>query len=325
MDFASTTPNGHLAFRFLTEEWPERARMAAIQDIYARAICRFEFEPCPDSPLFGEAQLRTMPGLGLADVRSSRATVTRHSQHMAADELLFTVWLEGAVRCTHRGREIELKPGDAMLTLGAERGAMDFMPSRLMVLRLPVSDIAMRVPDLEDRAARLIPRDNDALRLLVGYAGVLREADGASPDARRLAVTHLHDLVAHCLGAASDASPGAGAGVRAARLRAIKADIAENIVSADLSVTSVAARHRLPLRYVQRLFEDEGTSFTGYVLEQRLARAHRMLVNPQLARLKISTVAMESGFNGISHFNEAFRRRYGASPSDIRAQGRRDR
>lgn len=321
MDYATTAPNGHLAFRFLTEEWPERERMAAIQDIYARAICRFEFEPCPDSPLFGEAQLRTMPGLGLADVRSSRATVTRGSGHMAADELLFTIWLEGVVRSTHRGREIELGPGDAMLTLGAERGAMAFMPSRLMVLRLPIGEIAARVPDLEDRAARLIPRDNEALKLLAGYAGVLRDA-GLTPAARRLAVSHVNDLVSLSLGAASDPEQSAANGVRVARLRAIKADIAENVVSADLSIAAVASRHRLPLRYVQRLFEDEGTSFTAYVLEQRLARAHRMLVNPQLARLKISTVAMESGFGGISYFNEAFRRRYGASPSDIRAQAR---
>lgn len=58
-----------------------------------------------------------------------------------------------------------------------------------MVLRLPIRDMAARVPDLEDRAARLIPRGNEALKLLAGYARVLRETDDA--DARRLAVAHV--------------------------------------------------------------------------------------------------------------------------------------
>src|SRR6185436_8039471 len=96
MDHATASPSGELAFRFLTDEWPERDRMAAIQDIYARAICRFEFEPSPDSPVFGEAKLRAMPGLGLADVTTSQAHTRRTPQHTDKDEFLFTVWLSGA-------------------------------------------------------------------------------------------------------------------------------------------------------------------------------------------------------------------------------------
>jgi AraC-like DNA-binding protein len=85
----------------------------------------------------------------------------------------------------------------------------------------------------------------------------------------------------------------------------------------------VAARHRLPVRYLQRLLEEDGTSFTAYVLEQRLTRARRTLINPRLAHLKVSAVAMDAGFCNLSYFNQTFRRRFGASPSDIRAQARR--
>jgi AraC-like DNA-binding protein len=38
----------------------------------------------------------------------------------------------------------------------------------------------------------------------------------------------------------------------------------------------------------------------------------------------ISTIAIESGFGGLSYFNHVFRRRYGATPSDIRATARKD-
>ena len=67
------------------------------------------------------------------------------------------------------------------------------------------------------------------------------------------------------------------------------------------------------------LLEDEATSFTAFVLEQRLARAHRMIREPR-GLDRISTVAFASGFGDLSYFNRAFRRRFGMTPSDLRAQ-----
>jgi AraC-like DNA-binding protein len=48
-----------------------------------------------------------------------------------------------------------------------------------------------------------------------------------------------------------------------------------------------------------------------------------MLSNTQLAERTISVIAYEAGFGDLSHFNRAFRRRYGETPSDIRAGSRR--
>ena len=59
-----------------------------------------------------------------------------------------------------------------------------------------------------------------------------------------------------------------------------------------------------------------------FLLDQRLSRAHRMLSNPVLAERTISTIAYEAGFGDLSHFNRAFLRRYGATPSDVRARSR---
>jgi AraC-like DNA-binding protein len=112
-------------------------------------------------------------------------------------------------------------------------------------------------------------------------------------------------------------------GVRAARLQAIKADVRANLERGDLSVATAAAWHRLPVRYVQRLFEAEGVTFTEFVLAERLARAYRLLMDRRNANLKISALAISAGFGSLSYFNEAFRRRFGMSPSDARAQVRR--
>jgi hypothetical protein len=48
----------------------------------------------------------------------------------------------------------------------------------------------------------------------------------------------------------------------AARLREIKSDIATNLSRDDLSVVGIALRQGVTPRYVQLLFENEGTTFT---------------------------------------------------------------
>jgi AraC-like DNA-binding protein len=195
-----------------------------------------------------------------------------------------------------------------------------------LTLRVPMRAIAPAVSGLDTALCRRISADNPALRLLTRYVSVAEETDTfSSQELQQRAVTHIHDLIALTIGATRDGVEIARKrGAAAARLRAIKADITENISCEDLSVAIVAARHRLQVRYVQRLFEAEGTSFTQFVLEQRLTRARQILLNPRLVHFKMSMVAIEAGFSNISYFYETFRRRFGAAPSDVRAQARRD-
>jgi transcriptional regulator GlxA family with amidase domain len=140
---------------------------------------------------------------------------------------------------------------------------------------------------------------------------------------QRLVTSHVHDLVALALGARRDAAQAAAArGGQAARLRAIKADIEENLAQPDLSAATIAARHRVPLRYLQRLFEADGASCTDYVLKRRLARAHQLL--RESFDQPISAIAFASGFGHLSRFNRAFRSRFGQTPSDVRVQAQHD-
>jgi AraC-like DNA-binding protein len=85
-------------------------------------------------------------------------------------------------------------------------------------------------------------------------------------------------------------------GVRAARLHAIKTDILNGLSRQDLSLAGLAARHGVTTRYVQMLFESEGTTFSRFLLDRRLSRAHRMLSDPRLAERTISAIAYEAGF-----------------------------
>jgi transcriptional regulator GlxA family with amidase domain len=141
----------------------------------------------------------------------------------------------------------------------------------------------------------------------------------SNPELAWMAATHLRDLFALVVGASRDAGFVAeGRGLRAARLQAIKRLVTDRLGDGGLSVGAVAARHRVSPRYVQRLFEGEGTTFTEYVLEQRLARVRAMLDDPRYAGWTVTAIALAAGFGDLSHFNRCFRRCYGASPTELR-------
>jgi AraC-like DNA-binding protein len=111
-------------------------------------------------------------------------------------------------------------------------------------------------------------------------------------------------------------------GLPAGRLTAIKADIASHLGEHELTVNAVAARQGVSPRYVQMLFAAEGTTFSRFVLGRRLACAHHLLTDPRCAAWTITAIALEAGFGDLSTFNHAFRRAYGASPSEVRAAAR---
>jgi transcriptional regulator GlxA family with amidase domain len=174
-----------------------------------------------------------------------------------------------------------------------------------------------------DAYMRRIASDNQALRLLRSYVSLAWE-HGAGPELQHLMTTHIRDLVAVMAGATRDAEEAAAVdgGVRAARLQAIKQDIVLHLERPDLSVAALAERHGCTPRLVQRLFEEAGSTFTEYVLAERLGRAHRLLADPRRRNDKISAVAFDCGFGDVSYFNRMFRRRFGAAPSEVRGHAR---
>ncbi len=245
-------------------------------------MCRLEFEPLSEGPLDVEASMLALPGLSIGRCSSpmtARWSRTSELVKDGDDTFSLIMPLAGAVMRSQRGQDLEAKPGQAVGVLHAEPGGIQFRQLDDMAVMVPRSILAPLVPDLEQAATRLVTSTNDALRLFFLRLYLLAWQDNfdvTDAAVRRLAVNHVHDLVALALGATGDAAAAANErGVRAARLRAVKADIASNLTSRDLSVATVARRQHVTPRYVHMLFESEGTTFSQFVLGERLACARR--------------------------------------------------
>ncbi|MFX5558838.1 helix-turn-helix transcriptional regulator, partial [Acinetobacter baumannii] len=87
----------------------------------------------------------------------------------------------------------------------------------------------------------------------------------------------------------------------------------------------IAAAHHISVRYLQRLFETEGTTVTTWIRQRRLERIRRDLADPRIDR-STSAVAARWGLADASHFSKLFKAAYGMTPRQYRlAASRPDR
>lgn len=83
-----------------------------------------------------------------------------------------------------------------------------------------------------------------------------------------------------------------------------------------LSLEGVSKEVHCNSFYLCKLFKKvTGTSFTEYINHLRLGKAKKLLMNQDM---RISEVALEAGFQSITHFNRVFRKYLGCSPSSFR-------
>jgi AraC-like DNA-binding protein len=309
---------------FSTDALPERDRIAVWREVFGRHVIRLQVEALAEVDFFQRSLVRRLPGLSLMTTVSSgfRAERTRPLMVDGNDDIILTINTEGIAQTCQLGRDATIRPGDGVLLSSAYPGMIHYpIGAKRISLALKRGEVAASLAnDPEVALGRRLARETEALRLLTTYVTALDDCVLSSPALRHAFVTHVHDLVSLVLGATRDGTEIAqNRGLRAARLSAIKADIADGIGDRGLSVTEIARRHRVTPRYIQMLFEAEGTTFSEYVIKQRLTRAYRMLVDQRFADRTISAVAFEVGFGNLSYFNRVFRRRYGGAPSDVRA------
>jgi len=305
-----------------TASVPPRERLAMWREVFGEAMARLDIEASGDAPFHAEGTLSVLPGAACASVFASAFRITRTRRLIAADpvEKLYLITADAPIEVVQGGREHILAAGDAIFLRGGD-------VSRIRSLRRNrFTNVAVAIEDLravhaapEDLAMRVISRRSDLLGLLHGYVDMLRLRGGAAQgSAAPLAAGHIRDLIGALAADGDGESSHARPGAKAARLQAIKADIATHLCDPRLDIDGTAQRAGISSRYIRRLFQDEGSSFSAYVLRQRLDRAHVLLTHPGPVSRTIAATAYACGFGDLSYFNRTFRRRFGMTPSDLR-------
>ena len=308
---------------FSTNCIPEKDRIAFWREHYGHVMLRVDLEPARDAAFEARIASLALPGLQLMEASSSPAKISRRGRYLADgnDDIVVAVNQAGSVNIASGGRQQGLREGEAIVLSGGEAASFHRTSmGRSFTLRVPRAIFEHTVVSLDDALMRPIPADRGALRLLVDYAGWLLNA-GSSIDQqlRNVSVRHVQDLLALAVGPSADfADTARTRGLRAARLKLAKSYLVAHSHRRNISVGTLAASLNVTPRYVQRLFEADGTTFSEFLIGQRLARAHRLLCEPSASQAAISTIAYDVGFGDLSYFNRRFRQQYGLTPREVR-------
>lgn len=297
---------------------PERHRDECLREFHGRIRMRMRIDPHPGHALRYDVRTLMLPDMTCAVASASPVGWARTSELLADgnDDIMIS-WNRGGYHLALPGKgDYQTRPGHAVLLSLDRRLAATTNDSRwALVLQVKRSLLAPLVGNIDDLEPDIIGRAQPAHGLLFQYLRALTHARTPSALAP-MASRHIVDLLAAALGAGYGDAPTPG--VRAARLAAIKHHIMANLADPALSAEQVARKFAISARYVRQLFAEQGTSFSDYVTDRRLAHIHGCLSDPRQVLRPIGDIAFEAGFIEPSTFYRQFRRRYRMTPSDVR-------
>ncbi len=129
---------------------------------------------------------------------------------------------------------------------------------------------------------------------------------------------HFVDLLALALNQTPEQCEASQGGVRAALVAAIEREIEARYLDHEFNPPSAAASLRITSRYLHKVLEITGMSFSERVMQRRLQHAQALLSAPPSVLRGILGVALDSGFRNAEHFSQRFRAAFGVTPRDFR-------
>jgi AraC-like DNA-binding protein len=310
-------------YRHSTENVPEGNRLGFLHDFIARHIGGRRYS-VPDRNRFrvDSASMPLTAGLTLARVSSTpmRGVRTRDLLQDNRDDYLLVIHNDEYEISIDGKASVKVCKGDAVLL--NEGNCSDFCyprPNSAEMIWLSRRMLTERAPRIDSRASYLMPRMACDMPLLAHYARLTRRHPPASVQAGDMAARHLYDLMAAAL---HDFVRGGTecneVSKAAARLQLVQRDVLENLADPELRIDAIARRQGVTPRYIQRLFESEGTTFTEFVRNSRLDCAWRRLKEAHAGPVSVTALAYACGFSDLSTFSRAFRERFKATPSEVR-------
>ena len=260
---------------------------------------------------------KALPDLGITRWHRSPMSL-KHLPNLATNDNLVLAFADAPIFGWHGQHAFSTTPDTGVLMACGENGERESHCKTSINLSFDRARLRSLAPNAEDWIGRVIP-NTGAMTLLKNYLNLLAHPDRIEPELGKAISDHLYDLMALALGASNEACHNAmQRGARAARLHAIKADIASRLQDAALSAASLCARHQISERYLRSLFAADGTTLTNYIANSRITLAYNLLTDPAHLHRTISDIAYAVGFGDLSYFNRLFRRRYGVTPRQVR-------
>jgi acetamidase/formamidase/AraC-like DNA-binding protein len=313
---------------FSTESYAQDQRGPAWQARLLDARLHFR-SPSDTQPLHGTLLThRTPGGIELSVISSTPQTVSARAGGERG--FLLIMLLDGQAELAGTGTlgGETLGAGDIACIPGSQSADLIARtPFRLISVHVRHATIAPRLGAAPPSHACKLPER--VARLFGGLLGAMALQLETMTEADPHALEPVESVILECLASALTAvKPQAAPHLSTSRtivFTRICHRIQARLAEPNLSLSVIANDEHVSERYLRKLFEDAGQSFSSYLRNSRLQRCHADLQNPAYDQLSVSDICYRWGFNDPSYFSQAFRERFGVSPKASRDQALRTR
>jgi AraC family transcriptional regulator, positive regulator of tynA and feaB len=262
---------------------------------------------------------RGFAALRVAEFNSTSHEIVRSPQHTARfpeDNYLISLQRRGQSRITQHGDPFPLDPGEIGIVDGQTPFRIAFpAPVSRIIAVIPRRTLDTRAPWLRKMPLRKIA--SGSLYADLARRHLLQLASG-HPSLQESEASLLTENLCNLLALASARDIPVDALRPELQIEALLAFCRQNLSDPDLSPRMVAERFGISVRTLHLRFERLGETFGRWLLDNRLEACGKALRDPHQRAAGISEIAYRWGFNDLSHFNKAFRARFGMTPSEWR-------
>ncbi|TQR84355.1 helix-turn-helix domain-containing protein [Mycobacterium hodleri] len=278
-----------------------------------------------DVPFGGELVSQSLGSAHISEISGGSCEVARTAETIRRSDpglLKLSLQLRGYCVLTQDGREAALTPGDFALYDTRRQYQLSFDNRfQSLIVMFPHELLPVRDNELRDFTARRVSGRQGigglVAPLLLNMSRQMRTDElSGNVELTGAVVNLLAAAFTEQLGCESRVPPETH---RTALMLKIKAFIDARLEDPELSSSSIADAHHISPRYLQKLFEADGTTVTDWVRSRRLEHCRNDLTDPRLAGTSIGAIAARWGLVDSSYFSRLFKSAYGTAPRDYRA------
>lgn len=305
---------------FSTSELPPRDQFAAWRDNFAPMLSFAE--PADTQHGFdGQQVIWDLGSLAFSKIRTQGlrfASLPGHVRRDPLDHWMMTLLLDGHSNTVGPTRVLDCDSGLVQVHPLGRPFEGTVTDSEMLMLIVPRDFCRDAVGTLD--AAEFSALDTGMGKLFADFlVGLGTSLPTLNTEDLPGLVSAMRAMIVACVAPTADHLDSAQDPIGTVLLERARRFVSANLYDPDLDAEMLRRALGISRTRLYRLFEPTG-GVMSYIQHRRLLDAHIALANQDDGR-KILEIAEERGFNDGADFSRAFKRKFGYSPSEVRARG----
>ncbi|GAA4794209.1 helix-turn-helix domain-containing protein [Streptomyces ziwulingensis] len=306
-----------------TASLPHEHRLGYWRDAVEQALMPVTMAMRGNGPFEGRIVAHRVGALRVTTVEADAYRVRRTAAHIARSpepHLAVALQTSGTAVLAQDGREALADRGDLFVWDTTRPYSLDF-PERFSTRVVHIPRHLLGVPDEDLRAVTgsVFATDQGCAAVLMPLlATVVSSAHAYSPVAANGLAGGLVDVFAALVAEHAEEAASGDWGTPNHLVLRVREHINAHLADPALSPESVARAHHISVRYLHRLFEEEGVTVSRFIRQRRLEECARELARRGRTAPTVSSIAQRWGFVNPTHFSRVFRGAYGLPPREWR-------